>query len=57
MEKKMKYFLACLAMVAVTAYGVGFTQNVCAQGTTVVLPDGTMLVCTTYGTIVECTKI
>lgn len=53
----MKYFLACLSMVAVTAYAIGFAHNVCAQGTTVVLPDGTMLVCTTFGTIVECMKI
>jgi hypothetical protein len=28
-----------------------------AQTTTVVMPDGTMMICTTYGTLVECTKV
>jgi len=31
--------------------------NAYAQSTTVVMPDGTMMICTTYGTLVECTKV
>ena len=49
MEKKMRNVITMLLLCfAATAY---------AQTTTVVMPDGTMMVCTTIGTIVTCDKI
>ena len=49
----MKYII--LAIVAIWGYGFGMTQ--CKAQTTIVMPDGTMMICTTYGTLVECTKV
>jgi hypothetical protein len=33
------------------------TTTAMAQSTTIIMPDGTMMVCTTIGTIVVCEKI
>ena len=50
MEKKMKKVIIQTILCLVTTAAM-------AQTTTIVMPDGTMMVCTTIGTIVTCDKL